>query len=108
MNFVYACAITVAAETAFFALIGFRDRAFITVCILANVATNLSLNLLLWWFYTLGLNTAILVYPLEIAAVFTEFAVYAALRAPSGKLLFLTAAANAISYTLGLLLFGHV
>lgn len=108
MTLAAACALTVAAETGFFLLLGYRDRMFAAACVCANVATNLSLNLLLWRLTEAGAPAAVWIYPLESAAVLAEYAVYAALRGPSWKLFGLTAAANAISYGLGLVIYGPV
>ena len=71
-----------------------------------NIATNLALNLLLsclpqgelYW----------LIYPLELAVVAIEYAVYAYACGGSKKLFLLTLAANVLSYCIGLALFGHV
>lgn len=108
MSFLWPCVLTVAVETAFFLLLGYRDRAFAALCICANVATNLSLNLLLGILAGAGLRLGFVVYPLEILVVVAEFAVYSALRGRSWKLLALTLAANALSYGAGLLIYGHV
>lgn len=102
------CLLTVGIETAFFFLLGYRDRLFVTVCVCANAVTNLSLNLLLLGFARLGLELHWLVYGLEALAVAVEFWIYSALRGRSWKLFGLVLAANALSYGAGLLIFGHV
>ena len=38
MTLAAACALTVAAETGFFLLLGYRDRMFAAACVCANVA----------------------------------------------------------------------
>ena len=108
MTLFVACLLTVAIETLFFAIIGYRDRVFLLLCVLANVATNLSLNLILQLLYTFGLRLSFVVYPLELLAVAAEYMIFAAIRGRSPRLLLFTFAANALSYGIGLLLFGHV
>lgn len=49
-----------------------------------------------------------LVYPLELAVVAAEYSVYALACGRSRRLFLLTLAANVLSYSLGLLIFGHV
>ncbi len=102
-----ACLLTVVIETAFFLLAGFRSKSFVTVCVCVNAATNLSLNLIIWLLYRLGVDLTVAVYPLEAIVVAVEYLVYAALDGFSGKLFLLTLSANLISYCSGLLLFGH-
>ena len=104
MNLLWACLITVMVETAFFALVGYRDGWFIALCACANAATNLTLNLLLG----LIVNTSFWVYPLELGVVAVEYVIYALYEGRSGKLFFLTLAANVLTYIAGLLIFGHV
>ena len=108
MGMLAACLITVTAETAFFALLGYRDRDFIIVCVCANAATNLSLNLIVRLMERAGIGMTALIYPLEALAVAAEYFVYARLDKPSWKLFGLTLAANALSYCIGLAVFGHV
>ncbi len=100
-----ACALTISLETLFFLLIGWRDRRFLLLCVSANALTNLCLNLLIALLARLGLWSYWLVLPLELLVVAAEYAIYAIVKERGWKLLLLTAAANAISYTIGLLLF---
>ena len=97
-----ACGLTVLIETAFLALCGYRDAFCVAVIVCANILTNLTLNLVLgvfglggWW-----------LLPLELAVVAAEFAIYAKAFDPSWRLLGLTFAANALSFSVGVLLFG--
>lgn len=108
MSLYIACFLTVVTETCFFALCGYKSRAFVTVCVCANIATNLALNLLLGYLKGNAVNITFLVYPLEVCVIFVEYAVYALIESRSKKLFGLTAAANAMSYCLGLFIFGHV
>ena len=98
-----ACLLTVLIEGAFLALWGYRDRFSITVIVCANVITNLLLNL------TIALafrgNPGAWIYPMELCVVASEYAIYSIAFGKSWKLLFLTFAANCISYGLGLLIF---
>ena len=98
-----ACAFTAAAETALFALLGYRRIWQLTVVACANIASNLLLNLTAALCFPGGVGAWI--WPLEAAVVAAEYAVYAAAFAPGLRLFALTLAANALSYGLGLLLF---
>ena len=103
-----ACLLTIVIETLFFAAIGYRDRVFLLLCVLANAATNLSPNLILQLLYTWGVDLTVAVYPLEALAVAVEFGIFAAVRGRSLRLFLLVLAANCLSYGIGLLLYGHV
>ena len=107
-NIFAACALTILIETAFLTAVGYRERGFVLLCVCANAATNLSLNLLVWLLFYLGVNLTVVVYPLEAAVVAVEFLIYGAYLGFSRKLFLLTLCANALSYGAGLLLFGHV
>jgi hypothetical protein len=72
------------------------------------VASNLALNLILFIFWLLGVNTGIAVYPLELLAVAAEYLIFSAALGRSVKLLVLTFLANCLSYASGLLIYGHV
>lgn len=97
-----ACLLTVAVETAFFAVCGYRDRYALTVIVCANVVTNLLLNLFLW---LVGGTVGAWIYLIEALVVAAEYAVYAVAFRPGWKLFLLTLTANCISYGLGLLVF---
>ena len=106
VELLWAALLTVVVETVFLAVTYRRDAAFLVLCAALNIATNLALNLLLsclpqgelYW----------LIYPLELAVVAIEYAVYTYACGGSKKLFLLTLAANVLSYCLGLALFGHV
>ena len=87
IRYLTACALTVAIETGFFLLLGWRDRDRIAAVVCANVVSNLLLNLCLsrWvpfnaWTVALG----------ELLVVVFEYAVYARLCGRSGRLALLT------------------
>ena len=96
------CLITVAAETLFLFLCGFRSHEEIKIIICANVITNLSMNIILSF---VG-RVAVLSVILEFVVVATEYFIYAGLFGRSKKLFLLTLAANIISCGLGLLIIG--
>lgn len=106
VELLWAALLTVVVETVFLAITYRRDAAFLVLCAALNIATNLALNLLLsclpqgelYW----------LIYPLELAVVAIEYAVYTYACGGSKKLFLLTLAANVLSYCIGLVLFGHV
>ena len=103
MTLLYACVLTVVIETAFLRLCLFRSREELLLAVCANAATNLTLNLLL--LFLPGLYRPLPLLLLELAVCVAEYAVYAAWRGRSQKLALLTAAANALSFTIGLLIF---
>ena len=95
-----ACVLTLLIETPFLMLCGYRrgDKVLLIVCV--NTATNLTMNLcfLLFLPYT-ALSLAIA----ETLVVLAEFAAFSAAWGRSLRLFFLTLAANALSFGLGLL-----
>lgn len=95
------CALTVVLELAFFAFTPYRRRRyFMLLCGAVNVATNLSLNLILR-----GQGTpAVIVLP-EALVVLAEYGIYAAAYERSLRLLTFTFGANLLSFLAGLLLF---
>ena len=96
-----ACALTVVIETPFLALWGFRKRDEVIVIVCANVVTNLLLNLLLWRVPSLYGPA---VYVLEALVVAAEYGIYRLAFGRRRGLFWLTFAANALSYGLGLVL----
>ena len=108
MRLFTACALTIVIETLFFLAVGYREGRFVLLCICTNALTNLSLNLIVWLLFSLGVNLTAAVYPLEAVVVAVEFIILGAYCGTSWKLFGLTLAANALSYSAGLLIFGHV
>lgn len=106
VELLWAALLTVAVETVFLAVTYRRDAAFLVLCAALNIATNLALNLLLSCLPQGELHW--LIYPLELAVVAIEYAVYTYACGGSKKLFLLTLAANVLSYCIGLALFGHV
>ena len=101
MNLFLACALTLLIEVPFLALFGYRRKRQIAVTILANVVTNLTLNLL----FMLVLPYRIqVILASEAVVVAAECAIYALAFGASGKLFLLTLAANVFSFCGGLLL----
>ena len=97
MSLYLACVLTMAIETAYFLLIGYRGKEFVTVCLAMNEATNLTLNLIL---QNTGFQGRLIVL-LEILAVGAEYAVYSLVRRPSKALLMHTVIANLLSFSIG-------
>lgn len=102
---ILACVLTVVIELVFFLLVGKRSRDFVFVCVLINIATNLTLNLILSVMNLMGWYGSLQVIVLEVLVVFAEYWVYALLEGKSRKLMLLTIAANVITYGLGLIIF---
>jgi len=102
-----AAGLTIVVETLILVAAGYRTKTFIAVCVLINLATNLSLNLGLallptaayWWALAVG----------EVAVVLIEWAVLRhvadATPDPNRRLLGFVLVANAASFLLGPLLF---
>lgn len=97
-----------ALETLFFLVAGYRDIEFIIFCVLANITTNLTLNLILPALWLLDVDVSIAVYPLELLAVAAEYFIFSVVKGRSKKLLILVFSANFLSYAAGLLIYGHV
>ena len=102
MQIFLACVITVVVETAFFWAAGYRGRLDLEIVALANVVTNLTLNLLLALVPSLYPLPWILL--LEALVVVVEYLVYRHSFGGSLKLFLLTFAANAITYGIGLVI----
>ena len=101
MNLLLACLLTVAVETPFLMLFGYRDRNAVSIIVLVNVVTNLLLNLAL----ALIGKTWITALLLECLVVISEYWVYAMAFGRGRRLFFLTLGANVLSCGIGLILF---
>ncbi len=97
MSLYLACGLTMAIETAYFFLIGYRDRCFLIVCLAVNAATNLSMNLIL---KQTGVQIGTVIIA-EVIVVAVEYAVYCLVSKPSKALLIHTAIANVLSFSIG-------
>ena len=108
-----AAGLTVLIETGFMALVGYRRRVFLVVCALVNLASNLTLNLMLDLAPTTWRHG--LVPILEVAVVIVEWAVLrlvvggpkppALTSRVSIRLGLATLATNALSFGLGQVIF---
>ena len=101
MRIFLACALTVLIETPFLALFGYRKWDQVVIVICTNVVTNLLLNLLLRLVPSLYGSA---VYGLECVVVAAEYGIYRLAFGHRRDLFWLTLAANALSYGLGLVL----
>lgn len=102
MNYLIACVLTLLIELPVFFAAGYRSRGDLCIVACTNIVTNLLVNL----------AAALLLpgrgpaeYALEAAVVGVEFGVYALAFGPTARLFYLTLAANALSCSIGLLLF---
>ena len=85
-----------------FAVFGYAgEKGFLPLCVAVNVATNLSLNLVLSL-----MRAPALIFLLELIVVVVEYCVYSLLLERSSKLFCATLTANAVSFLAGYLLFG--
>ena len=97
MSLYLACGLTMAIETAYFFLIGYRERSFLIVCLAVNAATNLSMNLIL---KQTGVQIGTVIIA-EIIVVAVEFAAYCLVSKPPKALLLHTSIANVLSLLIG-------
>ena len=102
MRLFLACIITVVVETALFWAAGYRKKEDLAIVALANVITNLTLNLMTN--FIPGASALAAVLALECAVVVCEYLIYRSAFGGSAKLFVLTFAANSLTYGLGLLL----
>jgi len=108
-----AAAVTVAVETAFLALIGYRTRLFLAVCALINLATNLTLNLGLsfvpthaYWYVLAAAEAAVVVVEWAVLRLLADCGRCVPWRSrASARLLAWVFVANVLSFSLGPLLF---
>ncbi len=101
-----ALCLTVALETAFFACTRYRSALFLTLAAAVNAFTNLAANAFVRYVLSSLPHTAYLgvIALIEAAVVIAEYAVYAAARGRSRRLLLMSLGANALSFGAGLLL----
>lgn len=100
----FLCAfLTVAFETPWMYLWGYRKRDEVLLVICVNVVTNLLLNLLLTVGFA-GRDIGALIYALETAVVAVEYILYSLAFGFSRKLFLVTLGANCLSYGLGLII----
>ena len=101
-----ALCLTAALETAFFACTRYRSALFLTLAAAVNAFTNLAANAFVRYVLSSLPHTAYLgaIALIEAAVVIAEYAVYAAARGRSRRLLLMSLGANALSYGAGQLL----
>jgi len=97
--------LTVIFETGFFLITGKRNKKDLLLVVLVNTLTNPIVVLLYWiMFYNTNWNTIIIKMPLELLAVFTEGFFYKKYAQSIKRPFLFSLVANAVSFTLGLLL----
>ena len=101
-----ACILTVIIETVFFRLFGWKNRADLIIIALANVVTNVTLNLFLS--LVPGAHEPVWIALLELAVVASEYLIYRRAFGASGKLLPVTFFANILSFLVGAYLYNEV
>ena len=102
LEFLKACIITVVIETAFFAVLAYRKRDDLLIVVLANVITNLSLNLFIY--LVPAVYSPLWLFLLEALVVAVEYLIYRKAFGGSLGLFLMTLAANVLSFSSGLLL----
>ena len=100
--------LTLIIEIPVLLLFGFRKKDIITVGIFINIATNFSINLLMYRikYVIASPNYGSWIFPLEVAVVLVEFIAMSFFTDKKIKLFFVVALANILSYLSGILLFG--
>jgi len=97
--------LTIIFEVGFYLLIGKRNKKDLLLVILVNTLTNPVVVLLYWIaFFNTNWNTTIIKAPLEIFAVLTEGYIYYKHAQTIKRPFIFSLAANAISFSLGLLI----
>ena len=102
MRILEACVITVIVETALFRAFGYRKKDDLIIVALANVISNLALNLIIAT--VPGASRLLWVLLMEAAVVIFEYLVYRRAFGGGARLFVQTFAANCVTYGLGLLL----
>ena len=97
-----ACILTVFLEAGLFYLLGYRKKDDVKIVVCANVITNLVLNLAIALLFPGGPGSFLLL--MEIAVVIAEYLIYAKAFGATNRLFGQTLAANALSYTAGVVL----
>ena len=110
MGLVYSVALTLAFESIIFFLFGYRKKSFWIVFLLINIMTNLFINLTVVFSSVFFSRTVIILilYILEISAIFVEYYIFTKIEGKSLKLFLCTFLSNVLSYSFGLLIFGHI
>lgn len=110
MEIFYALLLTLIFEGLVFLLFRFKNKDFWILFFLVNVLTNLSINLILLSssFFLSYTALVILLYILEVSVIFIEYFFYTKKEGKSFRLFLSTFLANLLSYSLGLLIFGHI
>ena len=102
---VISLALTLVFESGFFLIISKRNKKDLLLLIMVNVLTN-PIVVLLYWLAALytNWNGTLIKIPLEIFAVLTEWFYYRKYGQDFKRPFFFSLAANAFSFTAGLLL----
>lgn len=95
--------LTAAVEMLFFSAMGYHSRDAIIVIICTNLLTNVVLNAAV----TVTGWRPPEAYLAELLVVAAEYAIFACAFGRSRKLFWLTLAANALTFALGLVIFHH-
>lgn len=102
-----ALGLTLILEIPFFIILGFRGKYFVLIFLLINVATNLTLNIIIYYLRILigEINIYYFIIPLEIIVTLIEWLVYRTFLDKRKNLLIATILANAFSFGIGLIVF---
>jgi len=97
--------LTILFEVGFYLLTGKRNKKDLLLVILVNALTNPIVVLLYWIaYFNTNWNTIIIITPLELFAVITEGYIYKKNAQSIKRPFIFSLAANALSFTLGILI----
>jgi len=109
-NFLLALFLTFLIEILIAFILGYRNKTFFIIIFFINVITNPILNYLvqLNYLFEIFSNKILLILPLEIIVILTEWLilVYVFDKRDKTKLLILSIVMNLASFIIGLVLFG--
>lgn len=101
LSFSINVVLTVVVETVFFYLFGYRNKKFIMVCIIINVITNISLNLILYFCFRNSSYYYLYLLVFELIVILIEATCYMLFNKRDYKLIPLTVSSNALSFLVG-------
>ena len=101
LSFFINIILTVIIETSFFYMFGYRTKKFILVCVIINILTNISLNLILYFFFKDSSYYYLYALIFELIVILIEATSYMVFNKKDYKLIPLTVSSNALSFLVG-------
>lgn len=97
--------LTIVVETLFFMCFGYRTKKFILICVITNFVTNISINLVLYFFFLDSPYYYLYLLLFELIVIVIEATTYMIFNKKDYKLIPLTVASNCLSFLIGYLLY---